>query len=182
MKQEHLLENEIKSYLENRGWTVKQQTPRQDCITWEHPYTADLIIKHQAYEQLGWIGLELKDQNAVAEALQQTLTKYQNYYFKDIQYPLRIWGIIINSPSDSDQYWFGRKSEQRIILQQFGIGYMNWGESKDCIKFISGQEARASISLDPYKENRTDQQLLKKFCFDKSDWIKHINFKALRWD
>jgi len=139
MRNEAELQKEIKAYLEYNGWEVKKYIKREDTKTWAHSYEADLIIKHPTYKKLGWIGIELKDDNkskTPATALKQVITKYQNHFFEDIEQPINIWIIITNQytraePQNIGNPYITNSDEQHLlgykrVCQQFGVAFFDW--------------------------------------------------------
>lgn len=178
MTNEKELQKEIVNYLKTNYWEVKEYVPRKDCLNWEHPYQADLLIRHSSYKKLGWIGIEIKDHHKVADAFQQIITKYQNHYFDSLNQPINIWAIIVNS-YETDDYSHGRNAERSIYLHKFGVGILNWKNIDKYnipkIIFNHSLTARGSIYLAPFKENLTDESLVLSFVLDKCQWVKSVN-------
>lgn len=169
MTNEKELQKQIVQYLKENLWEVKEYVPRKDCLTWEHPYQADLLIRHNSYPKIGWIGIEIKDHHKIPDAFQQVITKYQNHYFDSITQPINLWALMVNHcdviTSDSD--W--------KFLQKFGIGLVKWNHWREQIIFNHSESNRCSIFLNPLKRNETDEDLLLSFCLDKCKWVKSIN-------
>jgi len=174
-KNEKKLQKEIINELKKHGWETKEYVPRKDCLNWTHPYEADLIIRHPLYQKIGWIGIEIKDHHKVADAFQQVITKYQNHYFDSINQPINLWAIIINTNAGTENYTWGRGQEQKIYLQKFGIGILNWQGWKEAIIFNHSHTAQCSININPNKNNQTNQDLLLAFVLDKCKWVNPIN-------
>jgi hypothetical protein len=138
MKNEHELQQEIKKYLQDNNWEIKEYVKREDTKNWEHSYEADLIIKHEKYPKLGWIGIELKNENkskTPAIALKQIITKYQNHYFENITQPIHCWIIITNQLQKSSNnignpYITNYENAFEVgylrVCQQFGVGFFDW--------------------------------------------------------
>jgi len=138
MRNEAKLQQEIKEYLEYNGWEVKEHVNRNDTKNLEHSYEADLIIQHKNYPLLGWIGIELKDDNkskTPAQALKQVITKYQNHFFDGIDQLINIWIIITNqltkdTPNIGNPYITNFEAAletgYRRTCQQFGVAYFDW--------------------------------------------------------
>jgi len=180
MSDEKQLQLDIKLELEKKLWEVKDYVPRQDCVNWEYPYQADLIIRHPCYQKLGWIGLEIKDHHRVADAFHQILTQYQNNYFDKIDQPINIWAIISNS-TDHGDFALGRNIEQSVYVEKFGIGHINWNFNKTNIIFNSFNTGSESIYINPIQQNDTDEQLLSDNVINKSKWVKKLNFENIGW-
>jgi|GEM_PF-6305448 len=171
---EELLKKEIKQSLEKEKWIVKREVPRKDCIGWTHPYAADFIIKHNFYyPQLGWIGLEVKNKvfdefKQFTKGLRQVLSKYQNNYFQGIETPVNIWGVITDSPYQSN--W---NLPIKNFYTRFGVGLCNWNTSKNELSFA--HTSQLSIFFSRQEMPKTNIDLFKAFIENKTSWVNHIN-------
>ena len=180
----------IKNYLEQNNWTVKEEVPRKDCVGWEHPYTADLIIKHDFYyPHIGNIGLELKlyckgGGGQYTTALKQILTKYQNNYFQGIKYPITVWGLVIDHSGGTGPFRHSSES----LFGRFGVGCVHWcdfNKYKDPwnkqfnteyrrLTFLPN-DGRGAIFFEEQKMPDTDINFVKKLLGKKTNWINAIN-------
>ena len=114
MKPEEELKAKVKEYLLKHNWEVKEEVPRADCVGWEHPYRADLLIHHRFWNSLGWIGIELKIFNGgkkLTEAFQQIISKYQGNYFKNINKPVWCWFVVVDTLPDTTYFLDGVKNK-----------------------------------------------------------------------